>query len=93
MPMPEAKGALYLAELRDLACAECAMEAVRQLIRDVHFLPAIADILAEYDAIHRTAHIDDRRALPEERWTEEDERVAEVMFKKAMGSWRRKHGE
>jgi len=92
MPMPDSKVALWTDELRLLECSDCAYHAIRALIREVHFAPAIADVLDEYRDRHAKAHQTEDPALPALRWTEEDTRASDEARLAAMAAWNEHHG-
>lgn len=90
MPMPDSKLRVWIEELRDVECFPCAYHALRTLIRELHFAPAIADLLAEYHDQHRRAHLE-ALALTVGEWTEEDERASEEARLAALADWNERH--
>lgn len=90
-PMPESKFELYVEKFRGFECGQCLYLAIQNLIDEVHFMPAVADVRDEYVALHRQAHQGDRPELvAQASWTEEDDRESEKARLEAMARWHEK---
>lgn len=97
--IPDETVGLYVDELVPLSCGRCAYNAVRTLIREVRFFPALAEVLDAYFDEARVTHRshDPKPELPEKAsWTAEDERAAEAAAQRVFAEfrdWRRQHPE